>query len=424
MKTKAKGKVQKPKGKNRGRGHFIDARPEGRAECRAAKRRIRYFCLLSFALCLLPWFVARASAQQPVTFHGRQAWSLENDLLRVTVLRGGGHIAELVRKSPQEVNPLWIPTWPSIEPSTYTRDKHGKVYGTDSEAATLSGIMGHNVAFAYWGAPSPAEFKAGLSYHGEVSTLAWYAVTSRPGEFTYRADLAQSHTSLTRTLRLRPGQPVLYFEETAENQTPFDRPFGWVEHVTFGPPFVDAKSSAFDASATRGESRDREFTWPMAGDRDLRRFSQDERSEDMAYLLLDPGREVEFVSAVNTQYRLLTAYIFKRRDFPWLSLWEQNRTRMQPPWNGAAQTRGMEFGNTRVSGTERAYMRRPSIWETPAFGLLDALGKQTARYLAVVVPVPEGFEGVRDIRIAGNEILIVGRPQEQNIHVLFDPSLF
>ena len=378
--------------------------------------------------------LSAAWGQTDVEFRGRKAWKLENDRLRVTVLKGGGHIAELALKNPpggREVNPLWIPPWPSIEPSTYSKERHGAIYGTDSEAATLAGIMGHNVCFDYWGAPSEAEFRAGLSFHGEVSTLAWYEVASRLSggamEFTYRTDLPESRTSLTRTLRLRPGEPVLYFEETAENKTAFDRPFGWVEHVTFGPPFLDAKSSAFDASATQGErgsgAQRREGRWPQAGERDFRRFPQEPRSEDMAYFLLDPAREVEFISALNTEYQQLIAYIFKRRDFPWLNLWEQNRSLAKQPWKGETQTRGMEFGNTRAGSTARSYFRMPELWNTPTFGWLDAKGKLTVRYLAVMVPIPAGFEGVRGIRTEGREILIEGSRGE-TIRVPFDPSLF
>ncbi|MBI3667962.1 MAG: hypothetical protein HY236_17320 [Acidobacteria bacterium] len=373
--------------------------------------------------------------QKDVEFRGRRAWRLENDRLRVTVLKGGGHVAELVLKNPpggREVNPLWIPPWPSIEPSTYSKEKYGSVYGTDSEAATLAGIMGHNVCFDYWGAPSEAEFRAGLSFHGEVSNLAWYDVGSRESAgslaFTYRVDLPESRTALTRTLRLKPGEPVLYFEETAENKTAFDRPFGWVEHVTFGPPFVDPKSAFFDASATQGErgsgDQRREGRWPQVSERDFRRFSQEPRSADMAYFLLDPSREVEFISALNTEYRQLVAYMFKRRDFPWLNLWEQNRDRMHLPWKGEAQTRGMEFGNTRAGSTARSYFRMPELWGTPTFGWLDAKAKLTARYLAVMVPVPDGFDGVRDIRLEGREIVIEPSRGGTAIRVPFDPSLF
>jgi hypothetical protein len=374
------------------------------------------------------WFLAvlLASIGAAQTFQGRKAWRLENDRLRVTVLPGGGHVAELVLKGGREVNPLWVPPWPSIEPGVYNREKHGSAYGADSEAATLASIMGHNVCFDYFGAPSPSEFRAGLSYHGEVSTLEWKRLSGGAAELTYRADLPQSRTSLTRTLRLRGA--VVYFEETAENHTAFDRPFGWIQHVTFGPPFLDARHSFFDATGTRAERRlgreTQEFTWPSAPGKDLRRFSSAERDDAMAFVLLDPGREIEFISGLNTDHRLLVVYVFRRRDFPWLAVWEQNRSNAGPPWNGKAQTRGMEFGNTRVGGTLRSWLRTPMIWNTPAFGWLDARGKQTVRYLAVAARVGEGFDRLRDVRVDGRELILAGPRDDLTVRIPIDPSLF
>jgi hypothetical protein len=39
-------------------------------------------------------------------YRGRRATSIENDLVRVTVLHEGGHIAEILDKQ-SGVNPLW-----------------------------------------------------------------------------------------------------------------------------------------------------------------------------------------------------------------------------------------------------------------------------------------------------------------------------
>jgi hypothetical protein len=50
-------------------------------------------------------------------YRGRNSVSIENSDLRVTVLREGGHIAEIFDKQ-TGVNPLWTPPWQSIEPST------------------------------------------------------------------------------------------------------------------------------------------------------------------------------------------------------------------------------------------------------------------------------------------------------------------
>src|SRR5437870_12092484 len=97
-------------------------------------------------------------------FHGRRAHSIESADLRVTVVAGGGHIAEILDKR-TGVNPLWIPPWPSIEPSSYDPKRHPE-YGGDAESRLLAGIMGHNLCLDVFGAPSAAEAAAGANVHG------------------------------------------------------------------------------------------------------------------------------------------------------------------------------------------------------------------------------------------------------------------
>src|SRR2546428_6989272 len=99
-------------------------------------------------------------------YRGRRAVVIENTDLRVTLLEEGGHIAEIFDKQAQ-VNPLWTPGWPSIEPSTYDRATHPE-YGDTSEASLLAGIMGHNLCLDIFGGPSPEEAAAGMPVHGEA----------------------------------------------------------------------------------------------------------------------------------------------------------------------------------------------------------------------------------------------------------------
>ena len=371
--------------------------------------------------------------EDSLTFEGRSAWRLENDNLRVTIVKGGGHIAEIVLKTGDgaSINPLWIPVWPSIDPWTYDREKHGDVYGTDSEARLLSGIMGHNLCFDFWGAPSEAEFAAGVVYHGETNMLPAQEISQDASSLVHRFDLGQSQTAITRTMRLVEGQPILYVEETAENKLSLDRPFGWVQHVTFGPPFVDPKTTFFDASATKGDlGPDKEPLpdWPVGpADEpamDYRRFAPEPPSYKMAYFLMDPERELEFISAVNTEHRVLIAYLFHRKDYPWMMVWEENRNLEVPPWNGKSMTRGMEFGNTRIPGTASEYFKHPEMYGTRTFGWFDGKEKKTARYLALMASVPEGFNGVRDIAIEGSEIVVQGLGVDAAIRVGFTPDLF
>src|ERR1041385_8699817 len=102
-------------------------------------------------------------------YRGRRAAILENDALRVTVLREGGHIAEIFDKE-TGVNPLWTPPWPSIEPSAYRGQAE---YGDGIDARLLAGIMGHNLCLDVFGGPSDEEFAAGIGVHGEASVAAY-----------------------------------------------------------------------------------------------------------------------------------------------------------------------------------------------------------------------------------------------------------
>src|SRR5947209_10919417 len=119
-----------------------------------------------------------------IHYRGRRARQIENEMLRVTVLVEGGHIAEITHK-PTGVNPLWTPPWPSIEPSTYSLARHPE-YGADAESKLLAGIMGHNLCMDIFGGPSPEEAAAGLTVHGEASVVP-YEIRADALNLTQRA---------------------------------------------------------------------------------------------------------------------------------------------------------------------------------------------------------------------------------------------
>lgn len=56
-------------------------------------------------------------------FCGRRAVVIANNDLRVTVLKEGGHVAEIFDKR-AGVSPLWVAPWASIEPSCYDPKQH------------------------------------------------------------------------------------------------------------------------------------------------------------------------------------------------------------------------------------------------------------------------------------------------------------
>jgi len=331
-------------------------------------------------------------------YRGRRAASIENELLRVTVLQEGGHIAEILDKQ-TGVNPLWTPPWPSIEPSTYDSHRHPE-YGADAESKLLSGIMGHNLCLDIFGGPSPEEAAAGLTVHGEAPVAA-YEITTGDGELTERARFAQSQLRFERHIRLRPASAAVEIAETLENESATDRPIAWTQHVTLGPPFLEKGVTQFRASATRSKVFEEhfgqhaymqagaEFDWPLVprasgGTADLRVYTDAPASGGFTTHLMDARRDTAYFLAWSPTSLLVFGYVWQRADFPWLGIWEENHSRTAPPWNGHTLTRGMEFGASPMPETRRQMIARGSLFGTPAFRWIPARTRVEARYRAVV----------------------------------------
>jgi hypothetical protein len=338
---------------------------------------------------------------------GRRATSIENDVLRVTVLHEGGHIAEILDKR-SGVNPLWIPPWPSIDPSAYDSARHPE-YGDGAEAPLLAGIMGHNLCLDIFGGPSPEEAAAGLPVHGEVS-VARFAVGGGTSQIALHALLPAAQLRVDRRIALA-GRTVRV-QESVENLSAADRPVGWTQHVTLGPPFLEKGTTEFRLPATRSRvfdgvcgpddylSSGAEFDWPLAPRRDggyddLRVYTAASRSSGYTAHLIDPTCDEAFFVAFSPTARLAFGYAWRRADFPWVGIWEENCSRPAAPWNGRTLTRGLEFGVSPMPETRRQMIERGRLFGTPTFRWIPARQRIAVDYCAQLWPadrLPESFE--------------------------------
>jgi hypothetical protein len=331
-------------------------------------------------------------------FQGRLAYSIETPDLRVTVLRGGGHIAEILDKR-TGVNPLWVPPWRSIEPSSYDPARHPE-YGGDAESRLLAGIMGHNLCLDVFGAPSEAEAAAGANVHGE-GPVADYEIAEAGREIMMRADLPMAGLRFERRLSLEAR--TVRIAETVENLRSLDRPIAWTQHVTLGPPFLARGSTEFRASATRSKVYERdfasgkgdlvigaEFDWPHApgigGAVDLRVYTDAAMSARFTTHLMDRRSEQAGFVAFSPESGLAFGYVWKRSDFPWLGIWEENCCREHSPWSGRAMTRGMEFGVSPMPESRREMIERGSLFGEPVYRWIPAKGKLRVEYRAFLTP--------------------------------------
>ncbi len=327
-----------------------------------------------------------------ITFKGRQAAQLENESLRVTVLHEGGHIAEVFDKR-AGVSPLWIPHWTSIEPSTFGPHLQNQ-FGTGPDAKLLAGIMGHNLCLDLFGGPSDEEALAGFTVHGEAS-VDRYDVTESSNQLFLQLTLPLAQLKLSRSLQLH-GQRIR-IHEVVENLTAMDRPLAWTQHVTLAPPFLVPATTQFRASVFRSIVAESdpgfnaylkpgaEFLWPMAprfdsGLADLRKMNETAPASGYTAHLADIEKDYAWFVAFAPQFQLAFGYIWKRSDFPWLGIWEENCSRQSPPWDGRTVTRGMEFGVSPFPETRRQMIERNRLLDAPTYKWITSRGRLEAEY--------------------------------------------
>jgi len=340
-------------------------------------------------------------------YRNRRAVQIENECLGLTVLAEGGHLAELLHKA-AGVNPLWTPPGPSIEPSTYGRARCPE-YGCNAESKLLAGIMGHNLCLDIFGGPSAEEEAAGITSHGEAP-VAPFRITESPDELITTTDLPRAQLRFERRIRLEG--PWVRISETVENLSPLDRPVARTEHVTIGPPFLEKGSTQLRTPGTRSKVFEEpfgdsacmqpgaEFEWPFVprmdgGAFDPRVYTNVPVSGGFTAHLMDPRHARAFFFAWSPRTKVLFGCIWNRSDFPRLSLWEENGSRTQPPWNGRTWTRGIEIGASPMPETRRRMIERGKLFGTPCYRWIPAQAAVRLEYSAFLTTagaIPETLE--------------------------------
>ena len=370
-------------------------------------------------------------------FEGQDAIVLSNGKLEVTVLPYGSVLATIVlADDPGKLSPLWNPI------------RLGRDGGRGP--APFNGIFGHFPCVDGFGQPSQDERAAGLPQHGEAHG-AHFALTNEPGAVTMRATLPIVQEVFTRTFRLVPGESVIYVDSQLENLLGFDRPVNWAEHATVSAPFLAPGKTTIALSGSRSQNRDylanqqgrgggraaagrggnagtqrrlapgKDFTWPMAegldGSKvDMSAIPDDPHYIDHAATLMDPARPLAWVTALNTELRLVYGYVFRRADYPWIQHWGN-----YPSVKGLV--RGLEFGTQPYDVSRRDALNAGPLFGTPTFRWLPAKSKIESHFIAFYTRVPEGFGKVDDVRLENGQIIIVDNASNKRAVLAVSRSL-
>jgi hypothetical protein len=382
---------------------------------------------------------ALRSASTKTKWRGRPAYCLNNGVIQLITLTGGGHIADfrLLDPTGNGVNSLWEAPWLTMDPgqfqSTDLRENIRK-YGPPPVGKFLASFTGHAVCLDYFGAPSHAEAVLGLALHGEAATSRWKLLELNQDNSEARLSLGTrlpaAGLQFRRDLRLRRDESVVYVEERVTNERVQDHFFHWTQHVTLGSPLLHPEESIISLPGTRGLTwphgyegasllRDeQQFTWPEApaingGKANLARPFERDGKGFVAAVLLDPRRELVFVAALNWRLRILLGYCFRRSDFPWVAIWEENLARTGSPWNGKTRARGLEFGSTPMPVGKEETFARGSLFDTPTFRRIPAKSELRVPYVFFLSKVRSEWRSVRDIQVARDKIVVTEEQGQQ-----------
>lgn len=171
-----------------------------------------------------------------VVLRGMRAVVLENQRLRVTVLADKGtDVVEFLDKR-RDVDYCWLSP-------IGLRNPHDIAGGAGDDVALFVDQYegGWQEVFPNGGLPTTYR-GAALGQHGEVAGQRWDydIVADDPDEVAVRFSVRTRRFPyhLTKTLRLRAGEPVLHAAEELVNESPVALEAMWGQHIVYGAPFL------------------------------------------------------------------------------------------------------------------------------------------------------------------------------------------
>jgi len=370
---------------------------------------------------------------QPAVWKSRHGYRLSNGEVELTTLLGAGHIVDFrLRGSP--VNILWEAPWSTTDPHTFNPAEAGPLYGETPIGKFLSGYSGHAVVVGNFGMPSESEAAHGVPLHGEAASAEWKVVSlnhdDRGCSLQLEVALPYYQFVFQRDITLAAGSFRASITETVTNLAAADIEFQWVQHAAFGEPFFSRDESSLFLPVSRAITwpwgyeghellrDDAEFLWPNApavsgSTVDLTNPFARDGTGFVAALLSSTDHPSAAAVVLNRRYSLAAGYSFDRTRFPWIALWEENRARAYPPWNGNTRVRGVEFGTSPMPlGIEQA-RETQTLFDTPVLARIAAHECLTTSYDIFVTEVPAGWKSITGFERSRNGLALRNESNEK-----------
>ncbi|HNP22588.1 MAG TPA: hypothetical protein PKM63_13725 [Panacibacter sp.] len=281
--------------------------------------------------------------------------------------------------------------------------------------------QGHFACIGRWGEPSAGEIKAGLPNHGEAANILWQQEQMGKGNLSTQAVCKKEGLHVARTINLNKESAVFSVEETISNINNLGRLYNVVQHPTIAAPFLSGETIV-NCNAAKG------FEYRNADDhkKHLVNFPTVRDDHEKPYNLSKPTLvynsvfsfvvkqtdDFGWITAYSPVHHLLLGYVWPRKQYPWISLWQHFE-------DGKIKYRGLEFGTTGIHQPVKNIVEKNllNVLNEQTVRFIDAGEKQQFEYAGFLCHTPQNFISAKNIQVINNEIILTPTNSKQKVSV-------
>ena len=271
--------------------------------------------------------------------------------------------------------------------------------------------QGHFICAGRWGEPSAGEIKAGIPNHGEPANIEWQLNESVQESLYMETTANLEGLHIKREIRIDGVVALCHVTEIITNINPLGRLYQLVQHPTIAAPFLN-EATVINCNATTGFDykyadvpSKHMVRWPLAVDdsneaHDLRNPQQGYNS--VFSFVVDPKDNYGWITAYSSVHDLLLGYIWDRKYYPWINLWQHFE-------NGTIKYRGLEFGTTGLHLPFNKIIEKNNIeiFNERTIAYVDAGEQVTKNYSFFLIPVKQHFKAVKKIEVREDGMITV-----------------
>lgn len=270
--------------------------------------------------------------------------------------------------------------------------------------------QGHFLCLGRWGQPSEGEIKAGIPNHGQPANMLWKTQNESTDQVIMEVTSALEGLQVRRAIQMEPKSAAYAVKERVTNINPLGRLYNIVQHPTLAAPFLN-EDTVINCNAQMGfnnvfskKPEQHCCNWPNGICEDGRKInlSKPKRTYNSVFsFIVNRTDKYGWVTAYSPTHQLLLGYIWLRKDYPWINLWQD--------WSGKQiRYRGIEFGTT---GIHQPFQQIIADQNMEVFGeqtcrFLDAGAEISNGYISFIQYVGADFEGVECVSVESEEISI------------------